>query len=43
MFTVQVRSASSAFPPQANADVVLQTLHDFDLGLLAPALGGTAG
>ncbi len=35
MFTVQVRAASSAFPPQPTADVVLETLREFDLGLVA--------
>ena len=35
MFTVQVRSASSAFPPQPSADLVLATLREFDLGLVA--------
>jgi HAD superfamily hydrolase (TIGR01509 family) len=34
MFSVQVRSAGSAFPPQAIADVVLDSLREFDLGLL---------
>jgi len=36
MFTVQVRSSSTAFPPQPNADLVLDTLLDFDLNLVAP-------
>jgi HAD superfamily hydrolase (TIGR01509 family) len=35
MLTVQVRSSSAAFPPQANADLVLDSLEDFDLELLA--------
>jgi HAD superfamily hydrolase (TIGR01509 family) len=34
MLTVQVRAASTAFPPLPDADVVLETLSDFDLGLL---------
>lgn len=36
MYTVQVRAASTAFPPQPTADLVLDTLQDFDLSLLAP-------
>jgi HAD superfamily hydrolase (TIGR01509 family) len=36
MITVQVRSASTAFPPQPTADIVLETLTDFDLALLRP-------
>jgi HAD superfamily hydrolase (TIGR01509 family) len=36
MFTVQSRSASTAFPPQPNADLVLASLADFDLTLLIP-------
>jgi HAD superfamily hydrolase (TIGR01509 family) len=35
LFTVQVRSASSAFEPQPDADLVLESLRDFDLGLVA--------
>jgi HAD superfamily hydrolase (TIGR01509 family) len=35
MLAVQVRSASSAFPPQLDADIVVQTLYDFDLTLVA--------
>jgi len=35
MLAVQVRSASSAFPPQAEADIVLGSLEAFDLSLLA--------
>jgi HAD superfamily hydrolase (TIGR01509 family) len=35
MFVIQTRSASSAFAPQASADLVLDTLEAFDLGLLA--------
>ncbi len=34
MFAVQVRSASTAFPALAEADLVLETLVDFDVGLL---------
>ena len=34
MLTVQVRSSSTAWPPQPDADVVLDTLRDFDLALL---------
>ena len=34
MFTVQVRAASTAFPSLPNADLVLDTLHHFDLSLL---------
>jgi len=36
MLAVQVRAASTAFPPLEAADLVLETLHDFDLSLLAP-------
>jgi HAD superfamily hydrolase (TIGR01509 family) len=35
MLAIQVRSASTAFPPLAEADLVLDSLRDFDLGLLA--------
>ncbi len=35
MLAVQVRSSSDAFPPQPNADIVLESLEDFDLTLLA--------
>jgi HAD superfamily hydrolase (TIGR01509 family) len=35
MFTVQVRAASTAFPPQPDAGLVLETLVDFELGLIA--------
>lgn len=34
MFAVQVRAASTAFPPLPEADLVLETLADFDLSLL---------
>ena len=34
MFAVQVRSASTAFPPLAEADLVLESLGDFDLSLV---------
>jgi HAD superfamily hydrolase (TIGR01509 family) len=34
MYTVQVRAASTAFPPLPDADTVLNTLGDFDLSLL---------
>ncbi len=34
MLTVQVRSSSTAFPPQAAADVVLLSLEDFDIGMV---------
>jgi HAD superfamily hydrolase (TIGR01509 family) len=36
MLTVQVRAASTAFPPLDQADLVLDTLRDFDLSLLEP-------
>jgi beta-phosphoglucomutase-like phosphatase (HAD superfamily) len=35
LFTVQVRSASSAFEPRPDADLVLESLRHFDLGLVA--------
>ncbi len=35
MLAVQVRAASTAFPPLPDADLVLDTLEEFDLGLLA--------
>jgi pseudouridine-5'-monophosphatase len=35
MLAIQVRSASTAFPPLPEADVVLESLVDFDLGLLS--------
>jgi HAD superfamily hydrolase (TIGR01509 family) len=34
MLAIQVRSASTAFPPLAEADIVLDSLRDFDLRLL---------
>lgn len=34
MLAVQVRASSTAFPPLPEADVVLETLESFDLGLL---------
>jgi HAD superfamily hydrolase (TIGR01509 family) len=34
MLCVQSRSASTAFPPQTDADIVLDSLRDFDLTLL---------
>jgi len=34
MFTIQVRAASTAFPPLEDAGLVLETLHDFSLSLL---------
>jgi HAD superfamily hydrolase (TIGR01509 family) len=37
MFAIQVRAASTAFPPLPEADLVLASLRDFDLGLLADA------
>lgn len=37
LFTVQVRASSTAFEPLSEADLVLETLRDFDLGLV-PAL-----
>jgi HAD superfamily hydrolase (TIGR01509 family) len=35
MLTVQVRASSTAWPPQPDADIVLETLREFDLGLMA--------
>ncbi len=35
MLTVQVRSSSTAWPPLEDADIVLQSLQQFDLSLLA--------
>jgi HAD superfamily hydrolase (TIGR01509 family) len=35
LFTVQVRASSTAFAPLPDADLVLETLRDFDLGLVA--------
>lgn len=37
MLTVQVRSATTAFPPLPEADVILDSLLDFDLSLLQEA------
>jgi HAD superfamily hydrolase (TIGR01509 family) len=37
MLAVQVRSASTAFPPLEEADIVLDSLSDFDLRLLDAA------
>lgn len=34
MFAVQVRSSSTAFEPQPHADLVLESLEDFDTSLL---------
>lgn len=34
MYAVQVRASSTAFPPLPMADAVIDTLEDFDLGLL---------
>jgi len=34
MFAVQLRAASTALPPLPDADLVLETLSDFDLSLL---------
>jgi HAD superfamily hydrolase (TIGR01509 family) len=36
MFAVQVRAASTAFPPLPEADAVIDTLADFDLAVLSP-------
>jgi HAD superfamily hydrolase (TIGR01509 family) len=36
MFAVQVCSSSTAFPPQPNAHLVLNSLIDFDLALISP-------
>ena len=35
MFTVQVRSSSTAWPPMDDADIVLDSLRDFDLALVS--------
>ena len=35
LFTVQVRASSTAFEPLPDADLVLDTLRDFDLGLVS--------
>lgn len=37
MLAVQVRSASTAFPPLPEADIVLRSLRDFDMRLLDAA------
>lgn len=34
MFTVQVRASSTAFEPQPNADLVLESLRDFDVNMV---------
>jgi HAD superfamily hydrolase (TIGR01509 family) len=34
MLTVQVRASSTAWPPQPEADVVLESLREFELGLV---------
>jgi HAD superfamily hydrolase (TIGR01509 family) len=36
MYAVQVRASSTAFPPLPEANEVIDTLHDFDLNLVAP-------
>jgi HAD superfamily hydrolase (TIGR01509 family) len=36
LFAVQVRASSTAFEPLPDADLVLDTLRDFDLGLVSP-------
>ena len=41
MLAVQVRASSTAFPPLPDADIVLDSLLDFDLSLLGSAAGGT--
>ena len=41
MLAVQVRASSTAFPPLPDADIVLDSLLDFDLSLLAIPTGGT--
>ena len=35
MLAVQLRAASTAFPPLPEADIVLDSLLEFDLSLLA--------
>jgi HAD superfamily hydrolase (TIGR01509 family) len=35
MYTIQVRAASTAFPPLEDADLVIESLHDFPYTLLA--------
>jgi HAD superfamily hydrolase (TIGR01509 family) len=42
MFVVQLRAASFAFPPQPEADLVLESLEDFDLSLLSAGAEGPA-
>ncbi len=42
MFAVQVRSASTAFPPLPEADLVLESLEDFDLSLVEGQEAGEA-
>ncbi len=39
MYTVQVRAASTAFPPIAQADLVLESLSGFPLGLVGSNAG----
>jgi beta-phosphoglucomutase-like phosphatase (HAD superfamily) len=39
MFAVQVRGSSTAQPPQPEADLVLDSLTDFDLSLVAAESG----
>jgi hypothetical protein len=34
MYAVQMRAASTAFPPLPEADLVLESLQDFPLSLL---------
>ena len=36
MFAIQLRAASTALPPRDEADLVLDSLADFDFSLLAP-------
>jgi hypothetical protein len=38
MFVVQVRAASTAFPPLEGADLVLETLREFPLSLVSEAV-----
>src|SRR3970282_2185561 len=38
MFAVQLRAASTALPPLAEADLVLDSLLQFDVSVLAPAV-----
>ena len=37
MFAAQLRAASTALPPMAEADLVLESLAGFDLSLMAPS------